>query len=792
MPKKKPDWAHRAAAAARAYVEGGTLTRQTRANSRPPRQFTIREMAARFNTKEALVKKYIRLLKAGLALPKSRAGGAPMALTKEEEKAIITYAQRVEGSTFALTEACLINLANFLRRYRSSGPVPNLSRTWIRRFKERHPEIRFTKAKIKEIRRAGAELEVIEIEEWFKEYEAVTTALSIQPANLWNFDETPLQIGWMKGSIRLVSTRMKKNLRPISFQPGNKESLTSVDAVSAAGRVIPSFLILSAKVLLEDYAMASIDEDTVITQTTTGFNNAQRALQWLQHFNRHSFAQSDSFAGFSIETWFGYAADITRASWEKTKHRRRGYIIRKTKAVYRLLLMDGFAAHEDPEFIWYCELFDIIPFKIPAHTSHFLQPLDVGVYQHLKRQQQKSLRDFVLAGGTNITRYDFLCQWNEMAKAAFKACYIYVGFEQTGLWPKDPKVILSFLRQSQRQQQEALLPDLLAANTISPRSVKRASKEVKKKLEILSSPTRAVISNAFACLDYAIIADSQNKHIRSLQERRMQHEARRTKTLRRIQGIGDGAFTVAQLRNKIAARQQQEAEIEARHQIREQQSWMKQQRAEEAAKLSSTPRLRGRAAANEKKRQEREFQAYIQSQHTQEDKDILENYTQLWNKADDDHRFLLWRTMPKSILSMMPEAALWAEAVQNNTKIKGNNNPEVEEDDYNTISLEAGYLTMPSSDSEREEEEESSDEDSEVEITTTSSRTHTTSSHYFDIPRIPQVGLLDDDQENKIREEIDQELRAFRAYSSSSDEDPFIVIGGRRICVPRTRARPTL
>ncbi|KAM4061871.1 DDE superfamily endonuclease [Hirsutella rhossiliensis] len=175
--------------------------------------------------------------------------------------------------------------------------------------------------------------------------------------------------------------------------------------------------------------MATISDDVVVTYTTTGYNNSQRAFQWLQHFNRYSFARSSSFKGHTIENWFGYPATITREGWDKSNGERRTFYTQKTKTVFRLLVMDGFAAHEDPEFIWYCEMFEIVPFKLPSHTSHLLQPLDVGVYQHLKRAQQGALKKFVIGGGTRISRFDFLCQWNELFSAAFKACYIFVGFE---------------------------------------------------------------------------------------------------------------------------------------------------------------------------------------------------------------------------------------------------------------------------------------------------------------------------------------------------------------------------
>lgn len=136
----------------------------------------------------------------------------------------------------------------------------------------------------------------------------------------------------------------------------------------------------------------------------------------------------------------------------------------------------------------------------------------------------------------------------------------------------------------------------------------------------------------------------------------------------------------------------------------------------------------------------------------------------------------------------MPEASLWAEALQNKTKLEEDNDLEVEEDDYNDRSLEAGYLTIPSSESAKEESDEEDSEDSDVKITTTSNRLKATPARYFDIPRFPHVGPLDKDQENEIRKEINQELRAFRSYSSSSDEEPYIIIGGRRISVPRSRA----
>jgi hypothetical protein len=50
---------------------------------------------------------------------------------------------------------------------------------------------------------------------------------------------------------------------------------------------------------------------------------------------------------------------------------------------YRLLILDGHASHLTPQFDWICAENNIIPLYMPAHSSHLLQPLDVGCFAML-------------------------------------------------------------------------------------------------------------------------------------------------------------------------------------------------------------------------------------------------------------------------------------------------------------------------------------------------------------------------------------------------------------------------
>ena len=112
----------------------------------------------------------------------------------------MTFIRSVEKSAFAVTEASIRNYASFLREHRFDGPMPPVSQAWVRRFKRRHPELQCKSPKVKEVTRAGAEMEIQHIDNWFKEFDALMRTLGIKQCDLWNFDETPLQIGWVNGT----------------------------------------------------------------------------------------------------------------------------------------------------------------------------------------------------------------------------------------------------------------------------------------------------------------------------------------------------------------------------------------------------------------------------------------------------------------------------------------------------------------------------------------------------------------------------------------------------------------
>ncbi|KAM4058340.1 DDE superfamily endonuclease [Hirsutella rhossiliensis] len=170
----------------------------------------------------------------------------------------------------------------------------------------------------------------------------------------------------------------------------NRESATAVEAISADGRYIPAFLILSGKVHLEQwYGIKELDGDTLIGVTETGFTNDQLNLAWIQHFDKHA----------------------------------------KSKGAWRLLLLDGHGSHHTLDLIEYAEAHNIVLFALPPHLTHLLQPLDVVVFQPYKHYHSRAVDFAIRSGASKITKLEFLAMIQSIRVKAFKESTILSAFK---------------------------------------------------------------------------------------------------------------------------------------------------------------------------------------------------------------------------------------------------------------------------------------------------------------------------------------------------------------------------
>ena len=104
------------------------------------------------------------------------------------------------------------------------------------------------------------------------------------------------------------------------------------------------------------------------------------------------------------------------------------------------LILDGHNSHVTLETIETCKSNNIRLLCLPAHSSHILQPLDVGVFVHVKNSWRKVLADnYLTSGCQNIDKSIFPSLINKefQSHESLTRTHAIIGFQKSGLFPLD-------------------------------------------------------------------------------------------------------------------------------------------------------------------------------------------------------------------------------------------------------------------------------------------------------------------------------------------------------------------
>lgn len=112
---------------------------------------------------------------------------------------------------------------------------------------------------------------------------------------------------------------------------------------------------------------------------------------------------------------------------------------------YRLSILDGHESQHSAEFEEYCKGNNIITLCMPPHSSHILQPLDIGCFGPLKKACGRHIEDMMRAHITHITKDDFFPAFRNAFSAEMTESNIQGGFRGAGLVPIEPENVVSTL-----------------------------------------------------------------------------------------------------------------------------------------------------------------------------------------------------------------------------------------------------------------------------------------------------------------------------------------------------------
>ncbi|RPA70899.1 CENP-B protein, partial [Ascobolus immersus RN42] len=108
-----------------------------------------------------------------------------------------------------------------------------------------------------------------------------------------------------------------------------------------------------------------------------------------------------------------------------------------------MLVFDGHGSHLTIDFLQYCWDNKIIPYRLPSHSTHIMQPLDVRVFQPYKHQHTLAIERSTRDGIPVFDKIEFLANLKQIRLETLKVSTILSAFRATGLVPHCPEVALS-------------------------------------------------------------------------------------------------------------------------------------------------------------------------------------------------------------------------------------------------------------------------------------------------------------------------------------------------------------
>jgi hypothetical protein len=108
----------------------------------------------------------------------------------------------------------------------------------------------------------------------------------------------------------------------------------------------------------------------------------------------------------------------------------------------RVLICDGFGTHETLEVLEFCLCNNIMLCRLPSHTSHKLQPCDVGVFAPLKTAYRDQVERLNRGGIDIVGKEHFTSLYDPARTKAFTRRNIKAAWAASGLLPFSPERVL--------------------------------------------------------------------------------------------------------------------------------------------------------------------------------------------------------------------------------------------------------------------------------------------------------------------------------------------------------------
>ncbi|XP_065645531.1 uncharacterized protein LOC136076001 [Hydra vulgaris] len=311
------------------------------------------------------------------------------------------------------------------------------------------------------------------------------TRALLKPSLIWNMDEFGLQMDFEPPKI--IAKRGTKHLQ--SRTSGKRETITIIVVVNAVGGLVHPHLIAKGKT----------------ARSLHSFNTAN--------------APSGSNWSFSETGWTKQGIPFL---WFTNT-----FLLNVGRDRLRILIVDGHDSHNFVELLSVAIENNIYIVEMPAHCSHWLQPLDRTVFGPLKTYYNQTCHELMNEyPGVTIDKSTFCGLFKKAWDQALTAANIISGFRSCGIFPYNPSAVpsITYLPNSAYSIQQLLDSNDLLESSLHPiktdtkitRLEYAIEEEVDFEVELINKPgnmSESKIDNNLINLDNnSLICDTHLTH----------------------------------------------------------------------------------------------------------------------------------------------------------------------------------------------------------------------------------------------------------------------------------------
>lgn len=326
----------------------------------------------------------------------TRSGPKPL-FNKDEEKKMVDHVVGMANMGIGYTRTSVVQLATDSAKAVGKSKT-TLSMKWYYSFINRWKEdIKLQTPRALDVYRAkGANPEAVR--NYYNELEKIMTKYSLteKPEKIFNIDEKGICMGHTPPKI--VGG---KDFQAPALTTPRGQTVTMIAASCALGNVLPPFFVFPGKRLTADLIKGGLP-GTGAAMSDSGWSNTSIFDQFMKsHFTR--YVQGN---GPYLVLYDGHRSHVNKSliDWA----RERGYIL----------------------------------FVLPPHTSHLLQPLDLGCFGPFARMYGLECQAFLKKNvGRIITRNDICSLAGKAYGKTLTPNNIRSSFRAAGIYPLNKDVV---------------------------------------------------------------------------------------------------------------------------------------------------------------------------------------------------------------------------------------------------------------------------------------------------------------------------------------------------------------